>query len=81
MTRLQCTKSLSKSECEILHNNGRINRCSEHIVDWEAWLALACMGALNEPVSSDWDDPPGYAPCKFGTSCSPNQQVAVLLAQ
>ena len=45
------------------------------------WLVHACMRALNKPVSSDWDDPPGCAPCKLGTSCSPDQQVAVLLAQ
>ena len=44
-------------------------------------MVHACMGALNEPVSSDRNDPPGYAPCKLGASCSPDQQVAVLLAQ
>ena len=47
----------------------------------EVWLVHACMGALNEPDSSDRDDPPGCAPCKLGTSCSPDQQVAILLAQ
>ena len=60
---------------------GNVNMYSVHDDEWEALLVHACMGALNEPVSSDWDDPPACAPCKLWTSCSPDQQVAVLLAQ